>query len=234
MKDFSYIRKNLEAVRSALADAAARGGHPVPRLIAVTKSANDEEVLALAACGVTDMAENRAQCFAARRALLAANGYSPALHLIGSLQTNKVKGLMGVATLIQSVDSLRLAAEIEKQAARAGCMAEVLCEVNSGREPAKGGIMPEDTLAFCRTLCGGDYPHIVLRGLMTMAPAAEDEEAYRPYFRETRALLLRCVDEGLITNDAQLSMGMSDSYRVAAEEGATMVRVGRVLFKKDF
>ena len=233
MEDFSYIRNNLEAVQTALAAAAARAGRPVPQLIAVTKSATDDEVLALAACGVTAMAENRVQCFAARRALLQAHGYTPALHLIGSLQTNKVKALVGCVTMIQSVDSLRLAAEIEKQAARADCRIEVLCEVNSGCEPAKGGVLPDDTLAFCRALRGGEYPHLVLRGLMTMAPAAADEEAYRPYFRLTRALLAQCVLAGLIEGEPVLSMGMSDSYRVAAEEGATMVRVGRSLFRKD-
>ena len=94
MEQTSYIRRNLARVRSELAACAARAGYPVPTLVAVTKSASDEEVLALAACGVSDMAENRVQCFSARQALLASHGFSPRLHLIGSLQTNKVKYLM--------------------------------------------------------------------------------------------------------------------------------------------
>ena len=191
-------------------------------------------VLALAACGVTAMAENRVQNFSARRALLSSHGFSPALHLIGTLQTNKVKYIAADVSVIQSVDSLHLAAEIEKQAAKAGRTLDVLCEINSGREAQKSGVLPEEALDVCRALTGGDYPHLCLRGLMTMAPAVEEEEAYRPYFRETKALFDRCVAEGLFGTDPILSMGMSDSYRVATEEGATMVRVGRGLFKKDF
>lgn len=233
MEETSYIRRNLARVCSELAACAARAGYPVPTLVAVTKSASDEEVLALAACGVSDMAENRVQCFSARQALLASHGFSPRLHLIGSLQTNKVKHLMADVALIQSVDSLRLAAEIERQAARAGRQVDILVEVNSGREEAKGGLLPEEVLPFCRTLGAGDYPHLCLRGLMTMAPALPEEEAYRPYFKKTRELLLAAKAEGLLHGEPILSMGMSDSYRVAAEEGATMVRVGRHLFTKD-
>jgi pyridoxal phosphate enzyme (YggS family) len=233
MEDFSYIRRNLDAISAELAAHAAKAGYPAPLLVAVTKSASDDEVLALAACGVSAMAENRVQNFSARCALLSSHGFSPALHLIGTLQTNKVKYLVSDVSLIQSVDSLRLAAEIDKQAAKASRTIDVLCEINSGREAQKSGVLPEDALAVCRTLAGGDYPHLRLRGLMTMAPAVE-EEAYRPYFRETKALFDRCAAEGLFGTNPILSMGMSDSYRVAAEEGATMVRVGRGLFKKDF
>lgn len=233
MGDFSYIRHNLDTVLTELSAHAQKAGRTAPRLVAVTKSASDDEVLALAACGVSHVAENRVQNFSARRALLQAHGFSPVLHLIGSLQKNKVKYLCDSVSLIQSVDSLPLAAEIERQAARLGRTVDVLCEVNSGREAAKGGVLPEQTLAFCRALAGGDYPHLALRGLMTMAPAMEDEEGYRPYFRATRALFDACVEDGLFGNAPILSMGMSDSYRVAAEEGATMVRVGRGLFKKE-
>lgn len=232
MEDFSYIRQNLQTVLAELRAAADRAGRTPPMLVAVTKSASDDEVLALAACGVAAMAENRVQNFSARRELLASHGFSPALHLIGSLQTNKVKYLAADVTMIQSVDSLRLAAEIDRQAARVGRRIDVLCEVNSGREEQKGGVLPEETEAFCRTLVA-DYPHLCLRGLMTMAPAVETEEEYRPYFRETRALFERCAAASLFGEEPVLSMGMSDSYRVAAEEGATMVRVGRGLFIKE-
>lgn len=233
MADYSYIRQNLSAVLAELSAHAARGGHPAPALVAVTKSASDEEVLALAACGVAAMAENRVQNFNARYALLHMHGYTPAMHLIGSLQTNKVKFVAEGAALIQSVDSLRLAAEIERQATRVGRRIEMLCEVNSGREEVKGGLLPEQVLPFCRMLVKGDYPHLVLRGLMTMAPAMKEEEGYRPYFRKTHELYESGMAEGLFEGKPILSMGMSDSYRVAAEEGATMVRVGRGLFQKQ-
>ena len=233
MEDFFYIRQNLQTVLEELRCAAGRAGRTPPMLVAVTKSASDDEVLALAACGVSAMAENRVQNFSARRELLASHGFAPALHLIGSLQTNKVKYIAPHVSMIQSVDSLRLAAEIERQAARAGRTIDVLCEINSGREAQKGGLLPEEANEFCRTLAS-DYPHLCLRGLMTMAPAVEREEEYRPYFRATRALWEAGTAAGLFGEAPVLSMGMSDSYRVAAEEGATMVRGGRSLFVKEF
>lgn len=233
MTDYSYIRQNLTTVLAELSAHAARGGYPTPQLVAVTKSAGDEEVLALAACGVTAMAENRVQNFNARYALLHMHGYNPAMHLIGSLQTNKVKYVAEGAALIQSLDSLRLAAEIERQAVRVGRRIDVLCEVNSGREEVKGGLLPEQVLPFCRMVAKGHYPHLVLRGLMTMAPAMKMEDEYRPYFHKTRELYESAIAEGLFEGNPILSMGMSDSYRIAAEEGATMVRVGRGLFQKQ-
>ncbi len=233
MEPYAYIRRNVQAVEEELRVAAARAGRPAPALIAVTKSASDEEVLALAACGVTAMAENRVQCFSARRELLLSHGYGIPLHLIGSLQTNKVKYVVKDAAVIQSLDSLRLAAEIEKQAAKAGCTASVLIEVNSGEEPGKGGVLPDDVLPIHAALTGGAYPHIAVCGLMTMGPVLEHETGYRPYFRLTRALFDEIAAAGGFAGVPMLSMGMSDSYRIAAEEGATHVRVGRRLFVNE-
>lgn len=233
MEDYAYIRRNVEEVQALLSQAATAAGRQTPKLIAVTKSAGDDEVLALADCGVHAIAENRVQCFCARRDLLAARGYDLPIHLIGSLQTNKVKYIVRGAALIQSLDSLRLAAEIERQAAKAGCVAQVLIEVNSAAEAAKGGILPEDVLPIHAALTGGAYPHIAVRGLMTMGPVLETEEGYRPYFRLTRSLFEQIAANGGFVGEPVLSMGMSDSFRVAAEEGATVVRVGRRLFKRE-
>lgn len=230
---YSYIRENLARIRAELAETSARVGRVPPRIVAVTKSASDEEVLALAACGVCAMAENRVPNFRARRELLSCAGYDLPLHLIGSLQTNKVKYIAADAAMIESLDSLRLAAEIERQGAKLGRKIPVLIEVNSGGEEAKGGLLPHDVLAFHAALSGGEYPHIALAGLMTMGPACECEESYRPYFRETRALFERIREAGGFIGDGVLSMGMSDSYRVATEEGATAVRIGRALFKTE-
>lgn len=229
---YTHITQNLLRIRAELAEIAKKRGTAPATLVAVTKSAPDDEVLALAAAGAEHMAENRVQNYRARRELLDRNGYRHIpLHLIGSLQTNKVKYIAGEVPLIQSLDSLRLANEIEKQGCKQGRLIPVLVEVNSGREAAKGGLLPEDVPVFITALCGGAYPHILLRGLMTMAPDCDTEEDYRPYFRETRALFDRLCAEGAFAKDPILSMGMSDSYRVAAEEGATMVRVGRLLFR---
>lgn len=232
MEKFDYIRRNVEAVKQELREAADRAGRPVPTLVAVTKSARDDEVLALAAIGGVEMAENRVPCFRARRDLLLSGGYDIPLHLIGSLQTNKVKYIVRDAATVQSLDSLRLAAEMEKQAAKADCTLPVLIEVNSGEEENKGGILPEDVLPIHAALTGGAYPHLSVMGLMTMGPVLEREEDYRPYFRATRALFDEIAAQGGFVGEGILSMGMSDSFRVATEEGATMVRVGRRLFIK--
>lgn len=230
---FSYVQRNLATVLSELRAVADRVGKPPPLLVAVTKSASDGEVLALAAAGVPAMAENRVSNFRARAALLAAAGYPVPLHLIGSLQKNKVKYIAAEAALIQSLDSFSLAEEIERQGARVGRRIPVLAEVNIGNEESKGGVMRDDFGAFVREIARRAYPHIALRGVMTMAPAMEEEEGYRPYFRATRELFVALRDEGCFTGVPLLSMGMSGSYRVAAEEGADLVRVGRRLFLKE-
>lgn len=234
LTDFTYIEENLKEVRARLAAAADRAGRPIPRLIAVTKSATDEEVTALLRLGVDAIAENRPQLFTARRGILAALreegvALSTEIHLIGNLQTNKIKYVIGEAALIQSLDTLRLAEELEKQAERRGITVPVLVEVNSGREAQKGGLIPEDVPAFCEALRG--LPHLSVRGLMTMGPDCESPEGYRPYFALTRTLAEGLAARGLLPEEPILSMGMSGSYEVAAEEGATHVRVGRTLFK---
>ena len=232
MEDFAYIRRNLEAVRAELRAAADRSGRPVPTLVAVTKSAGDDEVLALAALGGVDMAENRVPCFRARRELLLANGYDLPLHLIGSLQTNKVKYIIDKVCMIHSLDSMSLAKEIEKQAAKRDIVMDVLVEINSGREENKSGLMPEDAADFCLSL--SDFAHIRLRGFMTMAPNCEKNEEYRKYFQETSQLCLDIWQKKLHNIGRPiLSMGMSNSYEAAIEEGACIVRVGRTLFAQQ-
>ena len=235
LSEYRYIEKNLAAVRLRLAAAAARGGHPVPKLIAVTKSATDDEVRALLALGIEAIAENRAQLFRARADIIDALALSsgetrPEIHLIGSLQTNKVKYVVGRAATVQSLDSARLAEALEAQAEKRGVTLPVLIEVNSGREEQKGGLMPEEVTAFAEGLrC---YPHLLPLGLMTMGPDCEEPEGYRPYFRLVRELAEELTARGLLPEHPALSMGMSGSYEIAAEEGATHVRVGRTLFDR--
>ncbi len=231
MGDFSYIEQNLSRVTAELCEIAARTGQREAMLLPVTKGATDEEVLALLSYGVTAIAENRTNLFLHRKELAEAAGYRPDMHLIGSLQKNKVKYIADSVALIHSLDSLSLASEIERQADKHGVTVPVLIEVNSGREAAKGGVLPEDALSLAKALSA--FPHLALAGVMTMAPNCESEEDYRPYFRETRAIFDRiAVECGYKTASPVLSMGMSDSYRIAAEEGATVVRVGTTLFRK--
>ena len=230
MNDYGYIETNLRSVRERLAAAASRGGRSLPELIGVTKSAEPGEVLALARLGLTNMAENRVQLLRERLTLLSELASPPVFDLIGSLQTNKCKYVVGAVRLVQSLDSLRLAAELDRIGRARGVVTRVLIEVNSAREEAKGGLLPEEVLDFANELPA--FPTLSLAGLMTMGPATRESGALRECFRETRALCEELIRRERLdpTHPPVLSMGMSESFEIAAEEGATTVRVGRALF----
>lgn len=227
MIDSGYIERNYNALLAEI--KAAAGGRKID-LVAVTKSGSDEELLALAALGVTDIGENRPQELKRRGELLAAAGFSPRLHQIGSLQKGNVKYIIDGVAMIHSVDSLALAEKISRLATERGRVIPVLVEINSAREEQKGGIMPEDAEDFTASLKG--LPGISPVGIMTMGPRVGDGEDLRPYFRETRRLFDRLFALGRFDGEPILSMGMSASFRVAIEEGATLVRVGTRLFEK--
>ena len=228
MEHFDYIKDNYIALKNEIEELAKRAGREVT-LVAVTKSGSDEELVALADAGVGDIGENRPGELQRRGELLFGKGYTPRLHEIGNLQRNKVKLIIDRVELIHSLDSLSLAEEINKQAGRIGRRVKVLIEINSARETQKGGILPEDAEEFYLSI--KDMPSIEVLGLMTMGPVCEDPEELRPYFRETKELFDR-LNRDRDFNGRVLSMGMSDSYAVAIEEGATLVRVGRKLFNR--
>ena len=228
MENFDYIMRNYAELKAEISALAAARGREIT-LVAVTKSASDEELLALAECGICDIGENRPQELARRGELLRQNGFAPRLHEIGNLQKNKVRAIIDTVSLIHSLDSEALAKEIDRRAEAAGRMIPVLIEINSGGEAQKGGVMPEDAEALIRSL--EKFGHITVNGLMTMGPAICAEEL-RPYFRQTKSLFDELADKGLLGDSPKLSMGMSDSYRVAIEEGSDIVRVGRRLFIK--
>lgn len=225
---FSYIERNLCALREEIHRLG--GGRDV-RLVCVTKSGSDEELLALCAAGARDIAENRPQELVRRAALVREAGFAPRMHEIGNLQKNKVRHILPLDPLIHSVSSVSLAEEIERRAAQDGRTVEVLLEINSGREAAKGGVLPEEAEAvFCRLR---EMSHLRVLGLMTMAPVTDTPEGARPYFRDTRRLFDHLGERyGYATDTPTLSMGMSNSYPVAIQEGSTLVRVGRKLFVK--
>lgn len=230
-ENFLYIEKNYRELKREIDALCKKLGRPPVTLVCVTKSGSDEEFLALAHFGATDMGENRPQEAARRKALLLENGYDAAMHEIGNLQTNKVKLIADKCTLIHSLDSLSLAKEIDKQAKKLGRKIPVLLEINSGREENKGGILPENALDFCESL--KEFEGLALSGVMTMGPNLETSEEYRPYFKTTKEIFDAIAARfGYETDAPVLSMGMSDSYVTAIEEGATLVRVGRRLFKK--
>ncbi|RLC68189.1 MAG: YggS family pyridoxal phosphate-dependent enzyme [Chloroflexi bacterium] len=150
-------------------------------------------------------------------------------HFIGHLQRNKVKKAVKLFDMIQSLDSFELAKEIDKRARAIGKVMPVLIEVNSGREKQKFGVMPEDVEELARKV--STLPNIKVMGLMTMGPRFGDPEDSRPYFRETRRIFERLKQLDIPNVEMRyLSMGMSNSYRVALEEGANMVRIGTKIF----
>ncbi len=229
--DFTYIEKNLRKIEDTIRLLASKTGNAPARLIPVTKSGTDEELLALCALGVTDIAENRPGELKRRGELLRQNGYNVNLHEIGNLQTNKVKMILPDMYLLHSLSSERLAREVEKQAAKINKTIDALIEINSAKEEQKGGFMPEDAMAFMETL--GDYPHIRVVGMMTMGPADCEGDEIRKYFRIVKKLFDKAKNDKKFDTDSPiLSMGMSDSYAIAIEEGANLVRIGRAIFDK--
>ena len=220
------LEERLARVRATLEKESAAWGR-APRLIAVTKYSTPEEILPLHDLGVTDIGENRVQ--AIREKLPALEGRF-SVHLIGQLQSNKVKYIIRDVCMIHSVDHESLAREIDRQAQKANLRMPVLLQVNIARETQKGGIEEENLFPFLR-LCAR-LPGLYVRGLMTMMPLGAENEIIEGYFIRMRALLDRCRQENVEGTDmTELSMGMSQDYGLAARHGATMVRVGSALFR---
>ena len=234
MSDLSYMNENLAEIRARIdAAKACRPKEYADRdvtLLAAIKYTDAEHVNYLhRVLGVTDVGENRVQQLLARWDALDREGLR--IHFIGTLQSNKVKYIIDKVCMIHSLDSLSLAREIEKQAAKRGLVMDVLVEINSGCEESKSGLCPDEVADFCAAL--SEFPHIKLRGFMTMAPKCEKNEDYRKYFQETSR---QCLDiwQKKLHNIGRpiLSMGMSGSFEAAIEEGADIVRIGRALFQE--
>ena len=227
-KDYSYIEKNLRAIRENIASAQQSSpyGGEVTLLLA-TKYATAEEMNAAARYGVRDVGENRVQQLLEKYDALDKENLN--IHFIGQLQKNKVKYIVDKVCMIHSLDSVELAREIDRRCERIGRVMDVLIEINIGEEDAKGGISPSELESFYSEISG--FSHIRVVGVMTMAPKCEKKEEFTKYFRETYAIFLDFCDKNLHNIDRTvLSMGMSDSYTVAVSEGATLVRVGRAAF----
>ncbi len=230
MNNFEYIKNNYKELCSEINELSMHLGRKCPELVSVTKSGSDEELLALAAAGVQDIGENRPGELMRRSAILKNGGFDIRMHEIGTLQRNKIKLIADFVYMIHSVDSFALAKDINRHAEIRGRVIPILIEINSAREEQKGGIFPEDAAALIESI--SDFKNIKISGLMTMGPVTENPEMLRPYFRETKKLfdkLNACYGFG---EAPTLSMGMSDSWQVAAEEGSTLIRVGRRLFKR--
>jgi pyridoxal phosphate enzyme (YggS family) len=221
------IAENIAAIRARVERAAVRAGRD-PRevtLMAVSKTIPAERVAAAFAAGVADFGENKAQEIVAKYPTLPGARW----HMIGHLQTNKVKAVVGRADMIHSVDSERLAREISVRASQSGITARILIEVNIAEERSKFGVPPADTVEFAE-LCAS-LPSVELCGLMCVAPDTADPENNREYFVKMRNIFIdirgKKLDNG---NMRHLSMGMSGDFEVAVECGSTIVRVGSAIF----
>lgn len=225
---FLDVRDNMQRVRERVCRAAARAGRDPGKItiIAVTKQVDVSRIREALEAGITDLGENRVQEMTAKMSEL-----PPGLrwHMIGHLQTNKVKYVVGRVDLIHSLDRWNLAVEINRQAEKLGVDARVLVQVNVSGEQSKFGISPGEAQDFLDAL--GDLKRIKVQGLMTIAPYVENPEEARPYFRELR-LLARRLGENAAPGTCldYLSMGMTGDFEVAVEEGANMIRLGTAIF----
>ena len=213
---------NLSEIQNDIRTAAKKAGRRPEeiRLICVTKEAKSAQILDALSNGAKELGENRV-----KEAVLKyrAIGDKAIWHLIGHLQTNKVKDSLSMFELIHSVDSIKLARCIDKEAKRIGKIQKILIEVNVSGEQTKFGISPEDLGEVLESL--KDLKNIEINGLMTVTPLTDQAEDSRPHFRVLRELR----DKYKLK---ELSMGMTQDYEVAIEEGATMVRIGSAIFKK--
>jgi hypothetical protein len=195
-------------------------------VLAAAKARYASEILEVIDAGITDIGENY---FQESRAVIEAIGDKATWHFIGHIQKNKVKHIVPLFDMIQTVDSLELAAMIDQHAAKHGKVMPVLVEVNSGREENKHGAMPGAVAELIMQMAV--LPNLRVKGLMTMGPFLDDFDGLRPFFRQTRALFEEIGSQDIPNVRMEiLSMGMSDSFPIAIEEGATMVRIGTMIF----
>ena len=218
------LRARLQEIHAALADAS-QGRYAPPRVIAVTKTHPAEAILPLERLGQTEIGENRVQEIVEKWPEI---GEKFRIHLIGRLQTNKVKYIIDKVGMIQSVDRLSLAQEINRQAEKHGVTVPVLLQVSPAGEEQKGGMPPEEVRPFIETV--RHLPGLSVRGLMAVMPNTNDQEYLSGLFRDMRTLFEQLRGEAPqgVTME-ELSMGMSGDYLLAARHGATMVRIGSAL-----
>lgn len=222
------IKTNIADVETKIIEACKRAGRAREdvTLIAVSKTKPVDMLQEVYDTGIRNFGENKVQEMCDKCEVLPKD---IRWHMIGHLQTNKVKYLMDKTCLIHSVDSLKLAMEIEKQAAKHGIIVDILIEVNIANEDTKFGLAKEEVIALVTEV--STLKHVKIQGLMTIAPYVENPEDNRLYFRQIKQLSVDINNQNIDNVSMNiLSMGMSGDYMVAIEEGATMVRVGTSIF----
>ena len=230
------IKQNLDTVLSRIRCLCAQAGRDPGSVtvVGVTKYSDIASIHEALAAGLLNIAENRVQSAKEKFPLLGTGDLPVVRHLIGHLQTNKVKDAVELFDLIQSVDSIKLASEIDKRAAVLGKVQDILLQLDIAREEQKFGLPEEELNGFLKHVEG--CTHIRLRGLMAMAPLTTDQAVIRAVFRRLREHFERIKKEHALSSRIimeHLSMGMSGDYEIAIEEGATMVRIGSAIFKGE-
>lgn len=226
--DFSMIEANLKEVRKRIICAAQSVGRDPEEitLIAVSKTKPIEMVEAAYQCEQRVFGENKVQEICEKSAVCEAD---IRWHMIGHLQTNKVRQVVDKVEMIHSVESVKLLEEIQKESEKRNLVSDILIEVNIGDEDSKFGLKPTEIVAFAEKI--SQYKNVRLRGLMTVAPYTENAEDNRKFFKQMKQLFIdikeKNIDNSIIDT---LSMGMTGDYEVAIQEGATMVRVGTGIF----
>jgi len=212
------IKENVSKILQELPEGVS--------LVGAAKTRTPQEILEAVEAGLEIIGENYVQ--EAERAFQVVGGKAK-WHMIGHLQSNKAKNAVRVFDLIETVDSIKLARAIDRACGNIDKVMPILMEINSGEESQKAGVMPEDAISLARDM--SELNNIKLMGLMTMGPFAGDPEDSRPYFQKTKKLFEEIKEMGLPGVEMKyLSMGMSNSYKVALEEGANVVRIGTRLF----
>lgn len=229
-EDLQFINENCERISLRIRAAAQRSGRNPEdiRVIAVSKTVDAARISKVLEWGITELGENRVQELCDKFDII---NMKCNWHLIGHLQTNKVKYILDKVSMIHSLDRLELAKEIQKRAEKTGRQVEALVQVNIAAEDSKFGINTENTLDFIKEISG--MGNIRVKGLMTIAPLAENSEDIRWVFADLKKLLIDIRKENIDNIDMDyLSMGMSNDFEVAIEEGANMVRIGTAIFGK--
>lgn len=222
------IRNNVKSVLDRIEKACARRNRDPAsvRLVAATKTVGPDKIKEAVDAGIAIFGENRVQ---EAKDKIERIGRGVEWHFIGHLQKNKVKYILNLFDMIQSVDSIELAESIDKRAETENAVCRALIQVNVGREENKSGVDPEDLLDTLKQI--SRLPRINVGGLMAIPPFSEDPENSRPYFRVLREIAKKVESAGIegIRMD-EMSFGMTNDFEVAVEEGATLVRIGRAIF----
>ena len=225
------MKKRLENIMDRIKAAAISCNRDPEsiRLVAVSKTVPADRVREAINAGVTTLGENYMQ--EAREKVSALSSYNVSWHFIGHLQTNKAKYAVRLFDLIHTVDSLKLALELNKQSKKINKIQQILIQINIGRESSKSGIYKQDALKLIKEISG--LENLTIKGLMTVPPFFDDPEKVRPYFSALRILRDYIKDEAVKNvSMEELSMGMTGDFEAAIEEGATLVRIGTAIFGK--